>query len=193
MDFFKYFHFGLKRKYKYLLFGIVFSLIIFNLLSLLGYCDYETTYDGILENVSQNQSGQITTGTSTVRYIKLIKGHKYNVRNTDPTRHVYCFSEDIPAIGVEIYGRAYIEGNDLLTFYADKNYFMMANALFEYEDLGAQGYEQAILNLSENLSSNTMWSVFGNGISFVAVSILVGIGFWFVIRLIDLVSKKGNR
>lgn len=47
----------------------------------------------------------------------------------------------------------------------------------------------AVATLSTTVSSDALWGVFANAIPYVGVVVLVGLGFYFIRRMIKGVSK----
>lgn len=183
MDFFKYFHFGLKRKYKYLLVGVFFAFLIFNLLSLFGYC---ATYDGVVNGVNIDVSNNvIIEGSNNIRYIKLLKGHKYRITNPQTSSRYCAFTKTVPDVGVSLLDLHIVTAQTTFDILANEDYFLMLNSAFEYEDLGVQDFKGVMWSLNDTLSTDNIWTSFRSTISYIYVVVIICFGYLIISKSID--------
>lgn len=191
MGFFKYFHFGLKRKYKYLFVGFIIALIVWNFLSAFGFCASEVDII-TLDNASLSSSGVTSSESNSIGYSRLIKGHSYTFYNTSSsTNKYYAFSDVVPFVGLEV-TRHTVTPNNTYTFTADRDVFIMGNNTNFYLVDNSVGMSSAVGSLITGLPSSDIWGVFGKSIPFILICILVAFGNYIINRNVDRISKGGS-
>lgn len=58
---------------------------------------------------------------------------------------------------------------------------------------GATGMNAVITSLTTSLSASNLWDIVGNVVPFLAISVLFGLGFYLVKRILNKVKKaKGG-
>lgn len=58
---------------------------------------------------------------------------------------------------------------------------------------GATGMEAVITSLTSSLSAANLWGIVGNVVPFLAISVLFGLGFYLVKRILNKVKRaKGG-
>lgn len=187
MDFFKFFHFGLKRKYKIL---ILVFLLLFGFFGFVNnsFCATSVAPMGTVSGVAYSDN-QIVSGNNTLYYFKLIKGHRYIITNTDNINHESVFTDVVPSIGVSATRRAIYAGNSI-TVVANRDYFGSFNYSVDVQDEGVVSYNGAIWSLNDSLSSDNFWTVFKSSIPYIFIIVVISLGFWFIRSLFNKIVRS---
>lgn len=197
MGFFKYFHFGLKRKYKYLFVGFVIALIIWNFLTAFGFCssdgeiiDYFTVSN--LSVSSDNKS--YVAGTSTYRVWNLSKGFVYTFYNDTTSTAYVRLTDVVPAPDVSVLRTYTIQPRSSITVELDDDsYFVSSTRLSMIRENGEiNSMSYAIGGLITGIPSSDIWSTFKSALPFLLVCVLLAFGFYIIRSSINRLSKGGS-
>lgn len=137
-------------------------------------------------------------GSSYVGYLELEKGYIYHISkvNSGTSYAQVALCNNTPALNVPYnfltaiapgQSYSYIPSNDdyLIISFNTNSDGSTINVTREKID----SYEGAVSDLVDNVGVNQVWEVFGNGVDFIGVVVLVAFGLFLVVLAIKKVSK----
>lgn len=185
---------------RFIILFLILFILFFNFSSVFATDDMSEDViadrvDGIYILPTQNFFK--SASNQTVGYFYLESGYKYIIENTSDSYPRYlALCNEVPAVNgtytflyqippLETY--EYISNGSYLVF----SYSNYLNTTITKVKLASQ--DSAINDLVQNVGPNAFWDVFGNGIDFVFVVVIVVFGLFIIVKLIKGLSKGKSK
>lgn len=138
----------------------------------------------------------IESGSGFIYSFPVEKGRKYKLNYviSEPTgSNIKAYTSDSPEIGSTVSEFSYIGTGYQFEVKEDYNYFLFYTDVDKsnvyLEDISETGFQSAIGSLVHTVSSNSVWSAFGNTISYILVVVIVSLGFYLILKMIRNLGK----
>lgn len=180
--------------------AICFGLIMGALLSICNMCfASENVEVSFLSNASVNIANQaIVTSTGSVGYFEIEPGYVYHFKNTLSSNvKVACFSNVVPYVGLGVEPFEISAQSTFDITYSNYNYlyFDFSNGAsgFEVTREPLQGMTNFVDNIAYSLSIGDLSQVWVLVVPIIAISVLLGLGFYLLKRLLNRIKRaKGG-
>lgn len=197
----RFFHFGLKNKYKFLIIGFVFAFVLFMGLSSFGYCssDSAVSLTGVIDetkSISNNIIIERETGSvNRLLYFYVPSSGDITLTSNVSVSRIYYSADDV-SLGTSLERLGQLPAGGTVTFRLNHSGYVLLTAQSSNVNIDCQfiadtGLSAASYSLCDILKPDNIWGIFENSIPFVLVVVVFGFG-WLIIHNAIKKSSKGK-
>lgn len=182
--------------------AICFGLIMGAIISIFNMCfavETETLTATTVQSLNMNSSNDhFTSGSQTIAYYPIEKGYRYTIYNDSTSVNLLCaFSNEVPAVDVSYFNLFQLNKNGSYSFVSNHVGYLYVdiqhNSKISVTREPVEGMNGFVQDISMYLSVNNLSSVLNFVVPILAISVLLGLGFYLIKRLLNRIKRtKGG-